>query len=438
MRGHVAVLAAVVLALAACDDGPAGLDPLVVETVEVTPADRVIMVGDTLLLTALPRTADGLVLGGVAVEWSLEEGAAQLDVVNGYGRVVGMVPGEVRVKAVSGGKAGLASITVTQLPVVPTRLELTPQSARVQVDGSVRLEARLLAADGTVVGGRPVVWSSSHGPTATVHPDASTTYGVVTGLRPGTAVITARSEALTASAEIPVVEAAPVVGSVVTTPYVHSLWPGMVHQYRATVLAPTGGDVTGVPVTWSVEDPAVATVDSTGLVTTRGLGETRVVATAGGVSGRARVRVVPLPGELAEYDLMPGVDEMGWPRAIGAVDTTAWTDAQGVEHAAELWLVGGRMEIDRTNAEHRYRHEAKLMIVVRDLASGQPASVGSRTETTEGGIAYRWNDGAFMFLPDAAPGTWFIGRYRDAEHLVVEQSFGQLPAMGWVYRAGFP
>lgn len=201
----VGPMVGLMMGISACDEGPSGLPPLEVESVEVMPADRALTVGDTMMLVAHPRTTDGDVLGSVTVTWSVGAGEiASLEVVNGYARIIALAPGEVEVVAEAEGKRGVAAVEVTPLPLVPAALDLTPQSARLDVDSSIALEARLRTADGTMVGGRTVTWTSSHGPAATVHPDVSTTFGVVTGLKPGTVRITARAEGLEASVEVTV------------------------------------------------------------------------------------------------------------------------------------------------------------------------------------------------------------------------------------------
>ena len=66
---------------------------------------------------------------------------------------------------------------------------------------------------------------------------------------------------------------------------------GAAVQLSADVRDQTGQPMAGVRVAWSGRDPMVATVDSAGLVTAVGRGETRIVAAANGISGEARVTV---------------------------------------------------------------------------------------------------------------------------------------------------
>ena len=173
MHGKTIPLLVVTAALAACGDDPAGPWMPVAATVEVLPGARVVAPGDTLILTAYPRTADGDVLGSVHVHWYVDDPAvaALADDYHGV-RAVILAPGVARVTARTEGPDGVEG--TTRLTVLPTRvpvvaLQVTP---------------------------------------ATVHGDAAMTHGWVTVHRPGRVVITAAAEGLTARAVIEVAPAA--------------------------------------------------------------------------------------------------------------------------------------------------------------------------------------------------------------------------------------
>lgn len=73
---------------------------------------------------------------------------------------------------------------------------------------------------------------------------------------------------------------------------------GATQQLAAVVKNQEGREIIGAVVTWSSEDPQVATVSSTGLVTAVGRGSTRVKATAGAVEGSAPVTVTQNPTQV--------------------------------------------------------------------------------------------------------------------------------------------
>ena len=57
-----------------------------------------------------------------------------------------------------------------------------------------------------------------------------------------------------------------------------------------------GAELSGMSVAWTVDDPAVATVNSEGVVEGQAPGFTLVRATSSGASGSAQVRVEAAPG----------------------------------------------------------------------------------------------------------------------------------------------
>jgi hypothetical protein len=105
----------------------------------------------------------------------------------------------VRVIAEREGKADTSTLTIVWRPVAT--VTVTPDPASVAVGDTIHLTATLRAANGTVVTGRSVAWSSSNTALATV--DQS---GVVTGVAPTppetAVVITATSEGKSGTARV--------------------------------------------------------------------------------------------------------------------------------------------------------------------------------------------------------------------------------------------
>ena len=105
----------------------------------------------------------------------------------------------VRVIAEREGKADTSTLTIVWRPVAT--VTVTPDPASVAVGDTLRLTATLRAANGTVVTGRSVTWSSSNEALATVDQT-----GKVTGVAPTpvgtTVVITATSEGKSGTAQL--------------------------------------------------------------------------------------------------------------------------------------------------------------------------------------------------------------------------------------------
>src|SRR5207244_516396 len=107
--------------------------------------------------------------------------------VSNSGLVSGVTPGSATITATSEGKSGTSSVTVTNVPVAS--VEVTPPSASVQAGQTVQLTGTPRDAGGNPLSGRTVTWSSSNTSVATV-----SNSGLVSGVTPGTATITATSE----------------------------------------------------------------------------------------------------------------------------------------------------------------------------------------------------------------------------------------------------
>ena len=164
-----------------------------VASVTVSPASASLQVGQTTQLTATPKDASGNPLAGRVVTWSSSN--ATVAAVNGTGLVSGQAAGSATITATSEGQSGTSSITVTLAPVAT--VSVTPTSAAIQPGQTVQLTATTKDANGNVLTGRVVTWSTSDGTIATV-----STSGLVAGVAAGTATITATSEGKSGTATI--------------------------------------------------------------------------------------------------------------------------------------------------------------------------------------------------------------------------------------------
>ncbi|MDE0395345.1 MAG: Ig-like domain-containing protein [Gammaproteobacteria bacterium] len=167
-----------------------------VASVEVTPPEATIFVGDSEQLTAVTRDAGRNVLTGRTVTWQSSSSSVAAVDVNGV--VTGARGGgPVTITATSEGQSGTAQITV--LPPVAS-VEVTPPEAQLFIGASEQLTAVTTDAEGNVLTGRAVTWQSSNPSVVSV--DAS---GLVTGVNAGGPVtITATSEDQSGAAQITV------------------------------------------------------------------------------------------------------------------------------------------------------------------------------------------------------------------------------------------
>ena len=177
-------------------------------------------------------------------------------------------------------------------PVVPTpsvaSVLVTPDSADLNVGGVRRLIAELRDQNGALMPNEPVTWVSSD-PTI-ISVDSN---GTAVALVVGTAEVNARARGIYGRARLRA-RLEPV-ASVTVSPSQASLEVNA--QIALTAIARSAGDslLIGRSGTWITSSAAVATVDSLGRVTARGVGSVTISAQVEGRTGVASITVVAPP-----------------------------------------------------------------------------------------------------------------------------------------------
>ena len=255
--------------------------PVASVTVSLTP-NSITAVG-TAQAAAVTLDANGAVLTGRAVSWSSSN--TSVATVSAQGVVSAVAVGTANIIATSEGKTGSAPLTVTQAPVAT--VTVSPPSATVFQGASEQLTVVLEDAHHNVLT-RPVSWSSSNPAVATV-----STSGLVTASGMGTTTITATSEGQTGTSSITVSQVPVASVSVALSPSTINV--GQNAQASATLRDAANNVLTGRFVTWTSDNPAVATVSASGVVTAIAAGSTQIRATSGGQAGTAVLTVTPIP-----------------------------------------------------------------------------------------------------------------------------------------------
>src|SRR5438876_1320456 len=155
-----------------------------VSAVSVAPTAATILMGATTQLQATTTDSLGNVLTGRTVTWASNNSAVT---VGGNGLATGAGTGSATITATSEGQSGTATITVTNVPVAT--VTVSPNSASLTAGQTVQLTATLTDANGDVLSGRVITWTSTNLSVASVNGS-----GLVTGAGAGSATITATSE----------------------------------------------------------------------------------------------------------------------------------------------------------------------------------------------------------------------------------------------------
>jgi uncharacterized protein YjdB len=255
-----------------------------VATVTVTPAPLSMSVGQTTQLAATLKDASGNVVAGPTVAWSSTNTAVAT--VSAQGMVTAVAAGNATITATSEGKSGSAALTISNVAV--GSVSILPQGPSIVARSNIQLKATVLDVSGTIVTDRVVTWSSSAAAVATVSPT-----GVVTGVTPGTVVITATSEGKSGTTLVTVTPVP--VGSVALSPPTPGIRVTATLPLTATVKDTNGTIVTDRVITWTSSNAAVATVTSGGVVTGVSPGTATITAASEGKSATATVTVTKIP-----------------------------------------------------------------------------------------------------------------------------------------------
>lgn len=253
-----------------------------VATITLATPSSPLFVGGTLQLAVTLADAAGTSLTDRPVSWTST--TPSVAGVSTTGLVSGLAPGSTTITATSEGRSASVLLTVQPAPVAS--LLVTPATAALVVGGTRAMTAVVLDANGGVLTGRTVNWTSTAPAVASVS-DA----GGVTALTPGTTVIVATSEGRSATATVTVTPVP--VATLQVTPGASTITSGGTQQLVATARDADGQLLTGRTVSWQSGTPSVATVSEAGLVSALTAGTTTITATSEGVPGTATITVLP-------------------------------------------------------------------------------------------------------------------------------------------------
>jgi uncharacterized protein YjdB len=240
-----------------------------VASVTVTPTPDTVTLGGTVQLTATLKDSAGNTLTGRTVTWaSLNAGVLT---VSATGLVTSVAVGTAGISATSGGKTGLAEVTVNQVPV--GSVTITPQNDTVSVGAPKQLAVTVVDANGHTITNPAVTWSSTNNGIAIV---SST--GLVQGVSTGTAQIIAASGGKADTNTTLVVPAS--VATVNVSIGSSTIAVGGTTVVTATSKDGTGNVLPGRSVTWSSGGTGTASVSVGGVDPTTQLDTATVTGVA--------------------------------------------------------------------------------------------------------------------------------------------------------------
>ncbi|MDB4909644.1 MAG: Ig domain protein group 2 domain protein [Gemmatimonadetes bacterium] len=299
----------------------------VASSIAVEPTSVSITTGQTSQLTATVKDANGTVISGAPVTWTVDNSG--IAIVSSTGLVTGQSAGSATVTATSGAAHVNVAVTVTLPPA--NAVIVSPSTVALLVTQRQQLTGTVTDASGNPLPGQTITWQSSDNAVATVG-----TTGLVFAVAPGTATITGTSGSVSGVSHV-TVSLVPV-RRVTVTPDALSFTQGDAGtQLTVALLDSVGGALSGRPVTFSSNNTGVASVSGTGFVTPGGPGQAviTITATGTGVSTTATVTVTPVP--VASVIITPSPDTLAPSQAIQLTATPKDANGNTLTGRSVVW-----------------------------------------------------------------------------------------------------
>jgi hypothetical protein len=414
----VAVAATSVQVLAQGSNPASATAPI--KTVQVTASVKEAEVGQQVKVTAVAMDAAGNVVKQQPSTYFA--GPFDIAAVDDNGNVKLFGTGEVTVGAIVGGTPGFARFMV-KAPSIKT-IDITPIKTPLVVGGSAQLDTVTRIFNGDPRSGVPIDWTSDNPQVATV-----VAGGVVTGLAPGKATLTATSGAAKATTSITVVKNN--LRSLLVTAAAKSARTGDVVHFAAKS-DPAGN----VAARWSVSGTG-ATIDADGAFVADRPGTYIVTATSGNVSSSAPIVVAPRNLE----------------RELTVVGRAPMKEFQG----AEQWIIGNyayystisdrflvydisdpsqpkltdTVKVDaRLVNDIMTTADGKILVISREGASNRkngiafydtsdpahPKLISEYTATVTGGVHSAFVHDHYVYLTDDATGSMRVIDFADVKN----------------------
>ena len=391
-----------------------------VSTVEVTAPVKEAEVGEQVKISVVAKDSSGKVVNEEPSTYFAGPFDAAAADENGNIKLVG--PGQVIAGAIVGGKPGFTTIIVRP-PAIKT-IEVSSLKTPLAAGSVIQLEAITRMASGDPRTGVPLKWTSSDPRIATV--DAA---GVITGVSPGTATITATSGSANGTTTISVVTSN--LRSLTVTASAPTARTGDVVYFTAQ-----GNPAGAFTSRWSVNGSG-ATVDRDGGFVAEEPGTYIVSASSGAITANASIVVSPRNLE----------------RELKVVGRVPMKEVQG----AEEWIIGNyayystisdrfmvydisdpanpkltdTIKVDaRIVNDISSTADGKILVISREGASNRkngisfydtsdpahPKLISEYTATVTGGVHSAFVDSHYVYLTDDATGSMRVIDFADAKN----------------------
>ena len=325
-RGIAVGVAAGTSVITAAFEGKTGSATLTVlparlVSIAVAPVNPSINIGNTQQFVALGTFSDNTTRDISAVSTFSSASTNVASVVASTGLALGKAQGTSVISASSGGLTGSATLTV--LPATLVSLGLTPAANSLAIGATAQLTALASYSDGSVV---DVTDASTYVSASTAQVTVAAT-GVITGVAPGTSVITASFGGRSATAGATTLSGAVLPGvtisRLVVTPANGTVFVNGGMPFIATAFYSNNTNaIVTTAVSWTSSSTAIATVLPNGMATGVSAGNVVLTAALDGASGTANLTVLPVAPVINSVNLRSAA-------TFGVLAGTALTNNSG-------------------------------------------------------------------------------------------------------------
>lgn len=271
--------------------GKISVSAATVSTVEITPVNPSIEVNQTIQFTAVAKDGSGNVIPGRAASWS-SSNSAVVAINASTGVALGTGTGTAQVTATIDGVTATSTVKVDPRSIAS--MAISPSdSIELAAGESRQLTVSVYDGAGNIIENAPVTYSSSNNGFAIVSNagDLVSPPGVVTGVAPGRAVITATSggKSVTLVVRVTTLKA----NDIQILPPAVCVPLGEATQLVGTVLDAAGNILTGRPIQWALQAGGLGNITPGGLFQALAPGLNTVIATVDGVVRTVQVEVCP-------------------------------------------------------------------------------------------------------------------------------------------------
>jgi uncharacterized protein YjdB len=272
-----------------------------VTVLQVTPDHLILNAGSTGTLSVSGTNPGGSTVPRPRVGWS--SSSPDVASVDADGVVhAGQFQGTTTITAQMA--TGVSASVPVQVHAPVDHVTIAPATLDVVRGLSGAAAAELRDAGGHLIDDRAPTWTTSNAAVATV-----SSFGVIQGIKIGTATITATAEGKSASLEVHVVSPVDHIQLASTSLNFASL--NETHSLDAQIVAKNGASVDGIAITYASSDPSVATVSGDGTVTAKHEGSATITASAEGVQASATATVHQVATSITISPKTAGVTALG-------------------------------------------------------------------------------------------------------------------------------